>query len=44
VLWIDERGEREVRFSDIDVDLGFDPHAGWRQRIERATESALSAS
>ena len=36
VRWIDERGERELRLSEIDLDLAFEPHPGWKGRIERA--------
>jgi hypothetical protein len=44
VLWIDGRGEREVLLSSVDLDLGFDPHLGWRERIERAAGAVVSAS
>jgi uncharacterized protein (DUF362 family) len=43
VLWIDEQGERVLRFSNIEVDLRFEPHSGWRNRIERTTGSAIRA-
>jgi uncharacterized protein (DUF362 family) len=36
VQWIDERGERTLRLSEIDLDLTFEPHPGWKGRIERA--------
>ncbi len=35
VLWIDESGERELRFSEIDANLHFEAHPGWKGRIER---------
>jgi len=43
VCWIDERGERILRFSDITTNLHFAPHPGWIGRIER-DESAACAS
>ncbi len=35
VLWIDERGERELPLSQIDCNLRFEPHPGWVGHIER---------
>ena len=42
VIWIDERGERVLRFSDIELDLAFEAHPGWKGRIERPRRSGLS--
>ena len=44
VCWIDERGQRELRFSEIELDLGFEPHPGWKGRIEREPAGAAAAS
>jgi hypothetical protein len=44
VCWIDERGAREVRFADIDLDLGFEPHPGWKGRIERHAQGAAACA
>lgn len=38
--WVDERGAREVRLSDVDLDLAFVAHPGWRGRIERMQSEA----
>jgi uncharacterized protein (DUF362 family) len=35
VIWIDEQGVRETRLSEIDLDLRFEPHPGWRGHVER---------
>jgi uncharacterized protein (DUF362 family) len=40
VCWIDEQGERRLRLSDIDLDLAFEAHPGWKGRIERARPRA----
>lgn len=34
--WIDSDGTRDVRFSEVDLDLAFEAHPGWKGRIERA--------
>jgi uncharacterized protein (DUF362 family) len=44
VLWIDSQGARELRFADIDLDLRFEPHPGWKGRIERERPEAARAS
>jgi len=39
--WIDPDGSaRELRLSDVDLDLAFVAHPGWRGRIERARPRA----
>ena len=38
VCWIDDQGERRCAFADIDLNLGFAPHPGWRGHIERPEE------
>jgi uncharacterized protein (DUF362 family) len=35
VCWIDERGERVLHLSEIDLNLRFEAHPGWLGRIER---------
>lgn len=35
VCWVDTKGDRTLRFSDIDLNLGFEAHPGWKGRIER---------
>jgi len=35
VRWIDPQGERVLRLSEIDLNLHFAAHPGWRGRIER---------
>jgi uncharacterized protein (DUF362 family) len=42
VVWLDERGERVLRLSDIELDLAFEAHPGWKGRIERPRRSGLS--
>jgi hypothetical protein len=44
VLWIDEEGEREVRFADIDLNLRFEAHPGWVGRIERESEEPAACA
>ena len=43
VHWIDESGERTLPFSEIETNLAFVPHSGWKGSIER-TASSPSAS
>lgn len=33
--WHDDQGERELALADVELDLGFEAHPGWRGRIER---------
>jgi uncharacterized protein (DUF362 family) len=33
--WIDAEGVRDLRLSDVDLDLAFEPHPGWKGHIER---------
>ena len=40
VRWIDDAGDRTIRFSEIDTNLGFAAHSGWRGRIEREPPAA----
>lgn len=40
VVWIDAQGERELRLSEIDLNLRFAPHPGWQGHIERQEEAA----
>jgi hypothetical protein len=35
VRWLDAEGQRETRLAEIELDLGFDAHPGWKGRIER---------
>jgi hypothetical protein len=42
VLWIDDRGERELPLSEIELNLHFEAHSGWRGRIERGAEDAAA--
>jgi hypothetical protein len=44
VLWIDAEGERELRLSEIDLNLRFEAHPGWAGRIEREEKAATCAS
>jgi uncharacterized protein (DUF362 family) len=44
VLWIDERGARELRFADIDTNLRFEAHPGWKGKIEREPEAAAACA
>lgn len=44
VLWIDERGERELPLSEIDLNLHFEAHPGWRGRIERSAEETAACA
>ena len=44
VLWIDEHGAREVRFSEIDTNLGFEAHPGWKGKIERESKAPLACA
>ncbi len=44
VCWIDEAGERRMRFSDIDLNLHFEAHPGWKGHIEREPEARACAS
>jgi uncharacterized protein (DUF362 family) len=43
LTWLDERGERTVRFADVDLDLRFEPHPGWKGAIERARPAERAA-
>jgi len=46
VLWIENSDEaRELRFSDIDLNLEFEAHSGWKGAIERTSgqESACAS-
>jgi uncharacterized protein (DUF362 family) len=36
LLWIDEQGMRETVLDDVDRNLAFEPHPGWKGHIERA--------
>jgi uncharacterized protein (DUF362 family) len=40
--WIDRDGERDVRLSDVDLDLAFVAHPGWKGRIERTPPRAAA--
>jgi uncharacterized protein (DUF362 family) len=44
VAWIDAEGERELKLSEIDLDLHFEPHPGWAGQIERERSVATCAS
>ncbi len=44
VCWIDERGERTVRLADIDLNLHFEAHPGWKGRIEREPREAAACA
>ena len=44
VLWIDERGPRELRFSEIDTNLRFDAHPGWKGKIEREPKAPVACA
>jgi uncharacterized protein (DUF362 family) len=44
VLWLDEAGQRELRFSDIDLDLRFEAHPGWSGHIERERERVAACA
>ena len=35
IHWINDEGERVVRFSEIELNLEFEPHPGWVGQIER---------
>ena len=39
--WIDEDGERDLLFSDLELNLGFDAHPGWAGQIEREVPADL---
>jgi uncharacterized protein (DUF362 family) len=43
VLWIDADGARELRFADVALDLRFEPHPGWKGRIEREERAACAS-
>jgi hypothetical protein len=36
IRWLDRDGERDLTLADVELDLGFAAHPGWRGRIERA--------
>jgi len=45
VQWIDEQGSRELRFSELDLNLHFAPHECWvgtMERDERSREACAS--
>lgn len=43
VRWIDAAGERETRLADLDLDLAFAAHPGWKGRIERTAPAPRRA-
>jgi uncharacterized protein (DUF362 family) len=36
VLWIDARGAREMALGEVDCNLHFEPHPGWKGHMERS--------
>jgi hypothetical protein len=38
--WIDKEGARDLRLSEVALDLAFEPHPGWKGRIERVRPCA----
>jgi hypothetical protein len=40
VRWLDADGERETTLAEIDLDLAFEAHPGWKGRIERRSAPA----
>lgn len=38
--WIDQDGTHDLRLSEVDLDLAFEAHPGWKGRIERAGPQA----
>jgi uncharacterized protein (DUF362 family) len=44
VLWLEGGRAREINFSEIDLNLRFDPHPGWRGRIEREPRGSAACA
>jgi uncharacterized protein (DUF362 family) len=42
ISWIDANGERALRLSDVELDLAFEAHPGWKGKIERARPRAAA--
>ena len=43
LVWIDAEGRRETRLSEIDTNLRFEAHPGWKGRIEREQDIACAS-
>jgi len=43
LVWIDAEGRRETRLSEIDTNLRFEAHPGWKGRIERGQDIACAS-
>jgi uncharacterized protein (DUF362 family) len=43
LVWIDAEGRRETRLSEIDTNLRFAAHPGWKGRIEREQDIACAS-
>jgi uncharacterized protein (DUF362 family) len=40
--WLDAEGARDLRLSEVELDLAFEAHPGWKGRIERARPRAAA--
>ena len=40
--WMDQGGVRDLRLSDVELDLAFEAHPGWKGRIERVRARAAA--
>jgi len=43
VLWLDSAGERRLALADVDLNLEFEAHPGWKGRIERPHGRAVAS-
>jgi hypothetical protein len=44
VLIVDANGARELRFSEIDTNLRFEAHSGWKGKIEREPKAPVACA